>query len=149
MFTMFKDSVVFMVCDSIYAVCSWNNLEKSVYSVPAVCSWQSPWSLSFVLVANTLMESWKSVLFMLKCIFLIKSVLCCPYPVLMLCCVQLFVTLDCSLPGSSVHGISQARILEWALPPGDIPDPGIEPTSPVALALQEESSPAEPSWRLL
>ena len=22
--------------------------------------------------------------------------------------------MDCSLPGSSVHGISQARILEWA-----------------------------------
>ena len=26
---------------------------------------------------------------------------------------QLIVTLDCSLPGSSVQGISQARILEW------------------------------------
>ena len=25
----------------------------------------------------------------------------------------LFVIMDCSLPGSSVHGISQARILEW------------------------------------
>jgi len=23
--------------------------------------------------------------------------------------------MDCSLPGSSVHGISQARILEWAV----------------------------------
>ena len=34
---------------------------------------------------------------------------------------------DCSPPGSSVHGTSQARILEWvALPPlGDLPDPGI------------------------
>ena len=29
-------------------------------------------------------------------------------------CVQLFVTpVDCSPPGSSVHGILQARILEW------------------------------------
>ena len=29
-------------------------------------------------------------------------------------CVQLFVNpLDCILPGSSVHGIFQARILEW------------------------------------
>ena len=26
---------------------------------------------------------------------------------------SLFDTMDCSLPGSSVHGISQARILEW------------------------------------
>ena len=31
-----------------------------------------------------------------------------------LSCVQLFVTpVHCSPPGSSVHGISQARILEW------------------------------------
>ena len=27
--------------------------------------------------------------------------------------VQLFTTLDCSLPGSSVHGTFQARVLEW------------------------------------
>ena len=39
---------------------------------------------------------------------------------------------DCSLPGSSVHGILQARILEWvAIPsPGHLPDPGIEAVSP-------------------
>ena len=37
-----------------------------------------------------------------------------------------------SLPGSSVHGISQARILEWVAISfaGDLPNPGIEPTSP-------------------
>ena len=36
---------------------------------------------------------------------------------------------DCSLPGSSVHGILQARTLEWvAFPtPGDLPDPGMDP----------------------
>jgi len=40
---------------------------------------------------------------------------------------------DCSLPGSFVHGIFQARILKWEpFPsPGDLPDPGIEPESPV------------------
>ena len=40
--------------------------------------------------------------------------------------------MDCSLPGSTIHGIFQARILEWvAIPsPGDLPDPGIEPGSP-------------------
>ena len=34
-------------------------------------------------------------------------------------------------PGSWVHGISQARILEWVafFPQGDIPDPGIKPGS--------------------
>ena len=39
--------------------------------------------------------------------------------------------MDCSPPGS-VHGISQARILQ-RLPfpsPGDLPDPGMEPASP-------------------
>ena len=47
--------------------------------------------------------------------------------------VQLFCDpVDCGPPGSSVHGLSQARILEWVpFPsPGDLPDPGIEPTSP-------------------
>ena len=40
--------------------------------------------------------------------------------------------MDCSLPVSSVHGILQARILEWvAVPsPGDLPKPGVELTSP-------------------
>ena len=40
--------------------------------------------------------------------------------------------MDCSLPGSSVHGLSQARILEWVAisSPLDLPDTGIEPTSP-------------------
>ena len=35
-------------------------------------------------------------------------------------------------PGSSVLGILHARTLEWVAfpPPGDLPDPGIEPVSP-------------------
>ena len=39
--------------------------------------------------------------------------------------------MDCSLSGSSVHGISQAGILEWeAIPsPGDLSHPEIEPES--------------------
>ena len=45
--------------------------------------------------------------------------------------------MDCCLPGSSVHGIPQASLLEWvAIPsPEDLPDPGIEPASPVSPAL--------------
>ena len=43
----------------------------------------------------------------------------------------------------TVHGILQARILEWEpFPsPGDLPNPGIEPRSP---ALQADSLPAKP-----
>ena len=39
--------------------------------------------------------------------------------------------MDCSPPGSFVHGILQARILEWVARPssGDLPDPGAEPLS--------------------
>ena len=57
--------------------------------------------------------------------------------------VQLFVTpWTYSRPGSSVHGISQARILERvAFPsPEDLPDPRIEPASP---ALQADSLPGK------
>ena len=53
---------------------------------------------------------------------------------------------DCSPPGSSVCGIFQARILgRWPFPPpGDLPDPGIEPMSP---ALQADSFPLELSGK--
>ena len=44
-------------------------------------------------------------------------------------CPTLSDPMDCSLIGSSVHGILQPRILEWvAMPtPEDLPNPGIEP----------------------
>ena len=44
-------------------------------------------------------------------------------------CLTLCDPVACDPPGSSVHGISQARIQEWvAVPsPGDVPDPGPEP----------------------
>ena len=50
--------------------------------------------------------------------------------------------MDCSLPGSFVHGILQARILGWVSisSPGDLPNPGIEPRSP---ALQADPLPTE------
>ena len=49
-------------------------------------------------------------------------------------CLTLCNLVDCSPPGSSVHGISQARILEW-LPspsPGDLPNAGLKPVSPAS-----------------
>ena len=46
-------------------------------------------------------------------------------------CPTLSEPMHCSMPGSSAHGILQARILECMLypSPGDVPDPGIEPVS--------------------
>ena len=67
-----------------------------------------------------------------------KCVAFCP-----LCCAQslqscpaLHNCVYCSLPGFSVHVISQQEC--WTglpfPPPGDLPDPGIEPISPALLA---------------
>ena len=54
--------------------------------------------------------------------------------------------MDCSPPGSSVHGILQPRILEWvAMPsPGDLPDPEMEPASHVSPALAGRVFTTEP-----
>ena len=50
--------------------------------------------------------------------------------------------MNCTLSGSSIHGILQARILEWvAISLGDVPDPGVEPGSP---ALQADALSSEP-----
>ena len=45
-------------------------------------------------------------------------------------CPTLCDPMDHSLPGSSVQGILQAGVLEWVVipPPGDLPNPGIEPS---------------------
>ena len=54
--------------------------------------------------------------------------------------------MDCSPLGSSVHGILQARILEWVAMPltGNLPDPGIETVSPAAPALAGRFFTTEP-----
>ena len=64
-------------------------------------------------------------------------------------CPTLCDPMDYNPTGSSIHGIVQARILEWILcpHPGDLPNPGTEftfPVSPVAHALQADSLPTEP-----
>ena len=58
-------------------------------------------------------------------------------------CPTLCDPVDCSPLGASVHGILQARILEWIAMPSsrDLSNPGIEPRAP---ALQVDSLPSEP-----
>ena len=58
-------------------------------------------------------------------------------------CLTLCDPMNCSLSGSSAHGIPQARILESGAIylSGDLPDSGSEPWSP---GLQEDSLPSEP-----
>ena len=51
--------------------------------------------------------------------------------------------MDCSLPGFSLHGILQARVLEWVAIAfsRDLPNPGIKPGS---LAFQADALTSEP-----
>ena len=65
-------------------------------------------------------------------------------------CLTLCNFIDCSLPGSSAHGILRARILEcFAVPsPRGSPHPGIEPASPAFPATQADSLPTEPPGKL-
>ena len=65
---------------------------------------------------------------------------------------QLYLTLcdsiDRSPQGSSVHGILQARILEWiAMPPlEDLSNPGIESASLTSPALAGKFFTTSPTW---
>ena len=79
----------------------------------------------FMFVWNLNFEYWNFnavvTVFVLKCmkmkVFVTQS------------CLTLYNPVDCSSPGSSVHGILQASIPSGlsCLPPRDLPDPGIEP----------------------
>ena len=52
-------------------------------------------------------------------------------------CPALCNPMDCNLPGSTVHGILQARLLEWVAVPSSrgSSQPGMEPKFPMSLAL--------------
>ena len=64
-------------------------------------------------------------------------------------CPTLCNSMDCSPPGSSVYGISQARILQWvSFPsPRDLPDSGIEPGSPECLLHRTQILVPLSHWR--
>ena len=56
--------------------------------------------------------------FLLKvCDFVSQSLIVCVHAKSLLSCTILCNTVNCSLPDSSVHGILQARILEWVSMP--------------------------------
>ena len=60
-------------------------------------------------------------------------------------CPTLCDPMDCNPPGSSVHWIFQARILEWvaiSFSRGGLPNPGIEPGSPT---LEADTLTSEPT----
>ena len=72
--------------------------------------------------------------------FLCCAVLCGTHSYPTLC------DIDGSLPGSSVHGIFQARLLEWVAISysRDLPNPRIKPESLASLALADGFLSTEP-----
>ena len=63
----------------------------------------------------------------------------------------LYDLMNHSLSGSSVHGILQARILEWLScpPPGDLPNPNIEPKSLTSPELADGFFTTSITWEAL
>ena len=64
-------------------------------------------------------------------------------------CSTLCDPVDCSPPGSSVHGVSRQEYLRGLPfpPPGDLPNPGTEPKRPVSPALAGGFFTSEPPGR--
>ena len=88
-----------------------------------------------------------------KCLWLKKGSALYYWFFLLALCMQLLqlgltlcYPMDCSLPGSSVYGILQARRLEWwpCPPRGDLPQPGIKLASLSTLAWRVGSLPLAP-----
>ena len=79
-------------------------------------------------------------------IYLLLSCMCCAKS--LQSCPSLCNPMDCSLPGLAVHGIIQARILQWVarIPPGDHPDPVFEPTSLRSPALAGRFFTTSTTW---
>ena len=60
--------------------------------------------------------------------------------------------MDCSLPGSHVHGILQARILEWvaiSFSKGIFPTQGLNPSLPYCRDSLPSQPPGKPRFSLI
>ena len=131
-----------------------DSLEKEVATHSSILAWKTPWteepnrlqSMGSQRVGNDLATKRQNCLMEFFIVYVFYECLLCylKSESISLSRVRLFVTpIDCSPPGSSVHGIPQARMLEWIAIPfsRDLPDPEIEPGSP---ALQTDSLLSKP-----
>ena len=106
---------------------AWNAYHWLSKVVPEGATLRHVYGLRIALKSSLLNTGWSEVL-----------VAQCPVP---------GDPMDYSPPGSSVHGVFQASILEWvaiSYSRGSSSDPGIEAEALGSPALQEDSLPAEP-----
>ena len=109
-------------------------LEKGMATHSRILAWEIPWTeepgglqsmgsqrIRHDWATHTFLHTMYTILYTLHTV-LVKVTQSCP---------TLCSHVDCSPPRSSVHGILQARILEWLPFPstGDLPNPGTEPDS--------------------
>ena len=147
-------SACFMGRDHVYYWCTlsgWHDVHSVFMEGTGLCSWQSgdqwrSWSYwqreCAPGWAKTIAESYLKLL-CLRLLYLYPFILTLPHPSLTLfskvevkvLVAQLYLTvcnpMDCSQPGCSVHGILQARILEWVAIPfsrGIFPNQGLNPS---------------------
>ena len=98
---------------------------------------------SLIKALFTIVKTWKDLRVHQKMDIWENVEYMCVHAKLLQSCSTLCGPMDCSPPGSSVHGIFQARILEWVAIffSRDLPDPGI---TPKLSALQADYLPSEP-----
>ena len=123
-----------------------------VYFSILTVSMLSSYTISYHMIKNSLQvkpeHQWKNQVNLNEMCSLVNSIIVIVV-IWSLSCGQLFChPTDCTLPGSSVHGISQQE--HWSglpfPPPGDLPNPGIEPASFMSPALAGRFFTTSTTW---
>ena len=129
------------VSNPFFKTCPWTsiNIKSSSESLGEIET------INFIIAVNLSSKrkkSFQSGSFSVHACMHAKSLQSCP---------TLCNPMDCSPPGSSVHGSLQARTLSGlpCPPPGDLPNPGIEPASLKSPALSGGFFTTGNTWKTL
>ena len=97
---------------TLLGVQCWLMTGRSAQHAKVLCCWKTGPTSQRTLISLKLLivDSWVTMYFLIFLFPSIYNICCC---LVAKACLTLCSLMDCSLPGSSVHGISQARILEW------------------------------------
>ena len=98
----------------------------------AILEHQHKTTLALYIFKNPFSRQWFSYICIFCCVFFQNNIF-----LVVKLCLALHNPMNCSPSGSSVHRISQARILEWVAISSsrDLPNPRVELMSPVSLPL--------------